>query len=88
MRPFSLSIPSPPTRDGNDWDRSVKSRLDAILPARLPGYTVQELNTLDAREYDGYLVRCTNGNSGAECLAFCNGRTWNVIELGSVIAYV
>lgn len=87
MRPFNIAIPNPPTRDGNDWDRAVKNRLDTMLPARLPSYTVQELNTLNAREYDGYLARCSNGNAGAECLVFCNGRTWNIIELGAVIAY-
>ena len=63
-----------------------KSLTEALLS--LPEYTQVELDngtTLNVATYDGYLVRCSDGDSGSECLAYSNGTNWKVIALGANI---
>ena len=81
-----IDIPDVPQRDGNDFDNAVKERLTSAHPTKLPIYTVQELEDLTASLFKGYLVRCSNGDAGSECLAYCDGFNWKAIQLGSNIA--
>jgi len=86
MRLVTTDLPDVPERPGDDFDRAVFERLAYAHPMRLPTYTVQELNSLTAGLYEGYIVRCSNGDAGDPCLAYCNGRVWKVISLGDTIA--
>lgn len=81
----TIAIPDAPNREGNDFDKAVKESLETVLPLKLPIYTAQHLQGLVASQYTGVIVRCSNGNSGVECLAYCNGKIWRVIELGNRI---
>ena len=81
-----VDIPEPAPRPGNDFDRAVKEKLTSAQPVKLPVLTVQQLNALTARAFEGYLVRCSNGDAGDECLAYCTGQKWVVIQLGSKIS--
>lgn len=82
----SVPLPDAPERAGSLFDRVVKERLETPLPVSLPVYTYQELKALTPANYAGVLVRCSNGHAGFECLAYCNGRAWKVIELGASIS--
>lgn len=75
-----------PDTTNKGFASAVKARLETQTPVELPVYTVQHLNTLTTRNYAGTLVRCSNGDSGSECLAFCDGFNWRVIALGSNIS--
>jgi hypothetical protein len=66
--------------------QSVRLALTATQVTTLKEYTVSELNNLTASNYENALVRCSNGNAGADCLAYCNGRAWFVVELGDRVA--
>lgn len=81
-----IDIPDVPERDGNDFDESVKERLTSAHPVKLPIYTVQQLNLLTPITFKGYIVRCSNGDAGAECVTYCDGFNWKVITLGSNIS--
>lgn len=81
-----IDIPEVPNRDGNEFDRSVRNKLTSAQPVKLPEFTYQELTALTARVWEGYIVRCSNGDAGDECLAYCDGFNWKVIDLGSSIS--
>lgn len=81
-----VSLPDVPDRTGKKFDEAVKMRLETKLPYFLPSYTVQEIAVLAPANFSGALVRCSNGDAGSECLAFCNGRAWFVVELGSRVS--
>lgn len=81
-----IDIPDVPIRDGDDFDRAVKERLISEHPSLLPIFTVQQLDALTARLFKGYLVRCSNGNAGAECLAYCDGFNWQIVALAGNIS--
>jgi hypothetical protein len=81
-----IDIGNVPNRDGSDFDHAVKERLISAQPVKLSIFTYQQLTELDERLYAGYLVRCSNGDAGAECLAYCDGFNWKVVDLGSNIA--
>ena len=72
-------LPGVPDRQGSGFDRAVKERLEKPWPSELPEYTVQELEALTTSKYAGTLVRCSNGDRGKECLAFCDGFNWKII---------
>jgi hypothetical protein len=82
-------IPDVPEKIGIDLKEfltAVKTVLDNPEVLNLESYTVQELSSLLARNYENKVVVCSNGNAGAECLAYCNGRAWHVISLGDRIS--
>ena len=79
-------IPDIPNRPGTEFDRAVKERLEIPFPVKLPIYTVQKLQTLTAKLYPGHIVRCSNGDAGDECLAYCTGQKWVAIQLASKIS--
>lgn len=84
-----IAIPDIPDNIGPSMSgflRAVKNKLEATEELCLKNYTVQQLNNLTASNYSGRLVRCTNGNAGSECLAYCNGYAWYVVELGSKVS--
>jgi hypothetical protein len=81
-----IAIPDVPERTGEEFDRQVKEWIENPLPFKLPIYTYQELITVNAGLWNGYIVRCSNGDAGDECLAYCDGFNWKVIQLGSNIA--
>jgi len=81
-----IDIPDAPSRSGSHFDRAVKEKLDSAQPVKLPIFTTQQLNSLTARLFAGYIVRCSNGDAGDECIAYCNGFTWKVLQLGDNIA--
>jgi hypothetical protein len=66
--------------------RAVKTRLTGAQPVKLPVYTTEQLNAETARLHEGKIVRCSNGNAGSECLAYCDGLNWKIIELGGDIS--
>lgn len=80
------SLPNTPERDGTEFDKAIKERLEKPYPIELPVYTVQALEALTAKNYEGHIVRCSNGNAGAECLAYCNGRRWKMIPVDNYIS--
>ena len=86
MRLNIIDIPDIPERDGNDFDRAVKERLTSAHPVKLPIYTVQQLDVLTPRLFEGYIVRCSNGDAGSSCLSYCDGFNWKVVQLGSNIS--
>ncbi len=86
MSLLKIALPDIPNRDGKLFDKAVKERLETRAPVEIPVYTYQELSSLTASLYTGYLVRCSNGDSGDECLAYCDGFNWKVIALGSNIS--
>ena len=81
-----IDIPDVPERTGSDFDRAVRERLTSEHTSKLPVFTTQYLNTLTASLYRGHLVRCSNGDAGSECLAYCDGFNWKVIQLGSNVS--
>jgi len=83
---IKITIPDLPNRTGTEFDRAVKERLETPCPSKLPIHTVQELQALTAKNHTGYLVRCSNGNAGDECLAYCDGFKWVVVALGARIS--
>jgi hypothetical protein len=55
----------------------------------LPTYTVAQLGAAPmtpSAANAGMLVRCSNGNAGAACVAMSTGSAWVVIALGSPVA--
>lgn len=54
----------------------------------LPTYTVAQLSTgtMIPSLNTGRLVRCSDGDSGANCLAISNGTNWVRIVLGAAVA--
>jgi hypothetical protein len=54
--------------------------------ALLPTYTVAQLAAFSATTYAGALVRCSNGNAGADCLALASGGSWLRIPLGAAVS--
>ena len=68
-----ISLPEIPDRDGKDFDKAIKERFETIVPIRLPLYTFRELSDVKPQPYEGSMVRCSNGNAGEECIAYCNG---------------
>jgi hypothetical protein len=83
MKLLQTPLPDAPK---DEFSRAVRTKLEAFEPVRLPSYTVQQLNDTTPSMYSGYLVRCSNGNSGAECLAFCDGFKWKIIDIGNEIS--
>jgi hypothetical protein len=83
---IKIPISEPPGGTASDFTRSVKERLDTPYPAILPRCTVDELNALNTREFVDYLVYCINGDSGAPCLAYCNGQAWRKISIGDKVS--
>jgi len=81
-----VDIPDVPDRAGSDFDRAVREKLTSAQPVELPIYTAQQLNALTASIWRGHIVRCSNGDAGSECLAYCTGFNWKVIELGGNIS--
>ena len=85
-----IDLPEAPDRSmeqsGNEFDRAVKERLTSSHPVKLPVFTVQYLEGLTARSFKGYIVRCSNGDAGDECLAYCTGQNWKVIQLADKIS--
>lgn len=80
-----LQIPIPDAPN-NEFDRAIKTRLEAHYPVKLPVYSYQQLKDTNPSRYSGFLVRCSNGNAGAGCLAFCDGFKWRIIEIGVEIS--
>jgi hypothetical protein len=80
-----IKIQIPDTAD-RDFLRAVKSRFETKVPLELPIYTVQHLQTLTAANYAGHVVRCSNGDAGSECLAYCDGFNWRVVQIGSNVS--
>ena len=66
--------------------QAIKVRFDTVQSTELPVYTTEELKATVARLHTGKLVRCSNGNAGAECLAYCDGLNWKIIELGATVS--
>ena len=50
----------------------------------LPTYTVAGLPV--AADNAGRIVRCSNGNAGAACLAVSNGTSWLRVVFGAAVA--
>jgi hypothetical protein len=75
-----------PDAPNNEFDRAVKTRLESFCPVKLPVYSYQKLQETSPSLYAGYLVRCSNGNSGGECLAYCDGFNWRVVQVGANIS--
>jgi hypothetical protein len=88
----SQQFPVYDTSNGQPRKLSGQAILDYIAdnpstptaPVPLPSYTVAELPA--AVGNDGALVYCTNGNTGAPCLAISNGTNWLRIALGAAVA--
>jgi hypothetical protein len=81
-----VDIPEVEQRPGDYFDRAVRERLVNAHPLKLPIYSTQELKTLTAKLFAGYLVGCSNGDAGDECLAYCDGFNWKVVALGDNIS--
>lgn len=79
----TIPIPDPP---GEDYERAVKSRLDAAYPAKMPVHTYQELVGISPSLFTNHMVVCSNGNSGSICLAFSDGFNWRIVEIGGNIS--
>lgn len=72
----------PTTRQIND---ALKAEdVDDALGPVLPTYTVAGLPTASAN--NRRLVRCSNGNAGAACLALSDGTNWLRIALGAAVS--
>lgn len=82
MRILTKSLPEATT----EFEKAVKDFLENQHPARVPIYTYQDLIAANPRNYSGYIVRCINGDAGDECLAYCDGFTWQVVELKGKIS--
>lgn len=48
--------------------------------------TVAQLATYNATTYAGSIVRCSNGNAGAACLAIAEGGSWLRVPLGAAVS--
>ena len=86
---FKTAIPDIPKDTPNamvKFFRAIKNRLDKPQAVELPVYTAQDLNATTARLHAGKLVRCSNGDTGDECLAYCDGFNWKVVQLGSTVS--
>lgn len=60
---------------------------DTPTPFRLLSQTVAQLNAdYPANQWEGAVVYCTNGDTGARCLAVSNGTDWKRIALGATIS--
>lgn len=58
----------------------------AITP---PIYTTAELDAdilLPVADNEGKIVRCSDGDTGSECLAYSDGTDWLRIVLGAAVA--
>ena len=84
-----IALPDVPDK----LDQALKEFLQAVISiletaeeVQLKTYSVQELNSLTAKNHAYQVVRCTNGDAGDECVAYCNGFAWYVLELGSKVA--
>ena len=73
----------PGTQDTTPRALGLVPTLDNALT--LPTHTTAELEALTAAEHAGTLVRCADGDAGAECLAFCDGTGWFRISLGAPV---
>ena len=62
----------------------LQAALDAKAAKVVPTYTVATLP--DAAANAGVLIRVSDGNAGAACLALSNGADWKVIALGATAA--
>jgi hypothetical protein len=51
-----------------------------------PTFTVAQLATMTDAKYDGCIVRCSNGNAGAACLAVRQGASWLRVVFGAAVA--
>jgi hypothetical protein len=61
------------------------ARLDSLEAGPiLPTYTVAALPA--AASNTGRIVRCSNGNAGAACLAVSNGTSWLRVVFGTAVA--
>ena len=81
-----IDIPDAPERDGKEFDEAVRERLVSPHAVKLPVFTFQQLQDLTPSHYTDYIVKCSNGDAGSECLAYCDGFNWKVVQLGSNIA--
>lgn len=84
-----ISLPDPPDNLDpglSEFLMAIKNKLEHPEEIELKSFTTQQLNALTAANHDGQVVRCTNGDAGDECLAYCNGRAWYVIDLGSKVS--
>ena len=62
-------------------DNGTKSIVKALT---LSSYTVAGLPAVAAHK--GRLVHVSNGNAGAECLAYSNGTSWLRVVFGAAVA--
>jgi hypothetical protein len=69
-----------------DFLQVLKNKLETPEEIQLKTYSVQELESLTAKNYAYRVVRCTNGDAGAECIAYCDGFAWYAIELKAKVA--
>jgi hypothetical protein len=51
-----------------------------------PTFTVAQLATMTDAKWDGTVVRCSNGNAGAACLAVRQGGSWLRVVFGAAVA--
>lgn len=65
---------------------SIKTYLETTQASELPVYTAEQLNSTTAKINTGKLVRCSNGDTGSECLAYCDGFNWKVVQLGNTVS--
>lgn len=72
--------------DGGDIDGATIQSGCTINEAKidLKTYTVATLPT--ASTHTGYIVYCTDGDTGSPCVAVSNGTSWKVIALGATVS--
>jgi len=63
------------TRSWFDFVSRVTRRVNGMDPIRVPRKTVAELEALDAADWSGCLVICTD-DVGGETVAFSDGAAW------------
>lgn len=71
-----------PLQQGHNGTRDINAAIHAA--STLDTFAVADLP--DAADYAGKLVHLSDGNAGAECLAFSNGTAWKVVTLGAAPA--
>jgi hypothetical protein len=55
-------------------------------PVGLPVFSVSELSTMLPASYAYKAVYCSDGNTGAACLAVSDGTAWRRIAFGTAVA--
>lgn len=92
----SMQLPAYDTVNGQPRRISVQQLLefvqgnltsDTSTPFRLISATVDELtDDYPAASWANAVVYCSNGDSGAACLAVSNGTNWKRIALGANVS--